>query len=157
MKRLHSAVRALEYENKRLKEQMSGMVTILQLVKDLPRRGAYLIGKPDGTLLCSGKKPLNLAQVAGAMLEVEGCATVTIFRLIPWRSVEVSTVTREWREYSNVNTTSQRIPERGEVNQNVQQFPKSDNFRGVHAADTPRGVKIAEIDAIMGEKVLTGG
>lgn len=106
------AVRALESENKRLKEKMAGMVTPVKIAKELPRRGAYLIGKSDGTLLCSGKRPLNMAQVAGAMLGIDGKATATIYRLVPWRSVHVDRVSPEWSRRGKVDDTDKRDEDR---------------------------------------------
>ncbi len=94
--KLRNHIAALELENKRLKEKMADMVTPVQVAKELPRRGTYLLGRMDGSLLCSGKRPLNITQVASAILEVEGSTTVTVYRLIPWRTVHVDRITPEF-------------------------------------------------------------
>ena len=145
-RKAQEAVRALEAENKRLKERMAGMVTPVKIAKELPRRGSYLIGKSDGTLLCSGKRPLNMTQVAAALLSIDGEATATIYRLIPWRSVYVDKISPDWARYGRPDTSDKRDEER------EPSFPKkSEAGSGLSALRSrSRSEMLAEIDEICG-------
>jgi hypothetical protein len=96
-------VDALTKELERTRLKMTRMVHVTSVEGLFPRRARYILATNDGRLVGRRERLVPLGEMANELLSVRDRTTITIYRAVPWRTVEVSGVHPEYGKVVRAN------------------------------------------------------